>query len=513
MVPAASAAAQTTPSSSSAPITVSGVVLSATSATPISRALVRLNDRMMLTDHEGKFEFGQFGPANAASLEVRKPGFYFSREMGSTTISLSASQLAAPIVVRLYPEAVMTGTLTGPDGMPLPQVLVMAMRSVYTDTGQQWSTSGQIMTNSRGEFRLAVPPGDYRIETNFSPHVRNSSDAILPLVYPVPGASSTADSIHMSSGTEEHFELHPGVSRTYMVSLHLDPPQERGFPMLLARTSDGTVLPVSMIRNGPAGGDEMRVALPSGTYTLTASMNMGETTEYGDSAVTVADHDLSGVTLRMSPVASIPVQVILDSDSTSDKTPPSPQQLGLALDNIQKTVSRFGGSSRVTVMGGNGAAYLRPMPGVYRLSARGSSQWYIKSAMYGTTELLQQEMTVAAGAGSSPIIVTVSDQTGGLQGSVRKNGAPVSAWVNVIPSGSSAVPFYSTRCGADGSFNFASLPPGSYQVISFESHHQADYHDPKTLAPFTTYVRSVTVARGNKASVDLEAIPDSEINP
>ena len=37
--------------------TVIGVVTNAVNGLPVSRALVRLNDRAILTDHEGKFEF------------------------------------------------------------------------------------------------------------------------------------------------------------------------------------------------------------------------------------------------------------------------------------------------------------------------------------------------------------------------------------------------------------------------------------------------------------------------
>jgi hypothetical protein len=65
----------------------------------------------------------------------------------------------------------------------------------------------------------------------------------------------------------------------------------------------------------------------------------------------------------------------------------------------------------------------------------------------------------------------------------------------------------------DGSFNFPFLPPGTYQAISFENRHSLDYRDPKALAPFSTYVRSVTITSGNKATLDLDAVPDAEMNP
>ncbi len=104
------------------------MVLNAANGTAISRALVSLNDRAMLTDHEGKFEFDQFASTGTAVIEVKKPGFYFNQEMGVTNRVVRATELSAPIVVRLYPEALLTGTVTSSDGLPLPHVLVSALR-------------------------------------------------------------------------------------------------------------------------------------------------------------------------------------------------------------------------------------------------------------------------------------------------------------------------------------------------------------------------------------------------
>jgi hypothetical protein len=486
------------------------VVLNAANGMPVSRALVSLNDRTMLTDHEGKFEFDRFASTNTAMLGVKKPGFYFNQDTGVTNRVIRAAELSGPIVVRLYPEALLTGTVTSSEGMPLPHVLVSALRSTYSQSGHQWASVAQNITNTRGEFRLTVPPGDYRVSTNFSPRSSGTSEAVLPLLTPVPGSAGSDSSIHVSSGTEERFDLHPVVARTYMVGLRIESSGGPMFPMIMARSSDGTVFPVSNFRNRANGMDETRIALPSGTYTLMANFARGENMEYGEASITVPDHDISGVTMRLSTVASIPIQILVDSDSTSDKTPPAPQQLGLQLRNVQE--SQMPLNSSWAMGGGSGGAYFRPVPGTYRFSAGGSGQWYVKSALYGSADLLQQTMTVAAASGSSPIVITVSTQTGGLQGATRQDGMAVQAWINVIPTAPSAVPFYSLRSGTDGSFNFSALPPGNYQVICFQNRYAADFRDPKVLAPFTTYVRNVTISPGNKSTIDLDAVPDTEMH-
>ncbi|MEG9435297.1 carboxypeptidase regulatory-like domain-containing protein [Edaphobacter sp. HDX4] len=493
--------------SSAEPISLSGVVVNATNGSPVSRALVRINDRAMLTDHEGKFAFDQFSSAGSAVLEVRKPGYYSSPEMGVTTTMLRTEQMMSPLTVRLYPEGLMTGTVTSSAGTPLPRVFVSAMRSVYSETGHQWIPIGHSLTNSRGEFRLTVPPGDYRIETNFAPRVGGSSDAAMPLMMP----SISDPPLHLSSGSQQQFELHPEVSRTYTVGLRVESGQEHGFPNLRARMTDGSLFPVSVLRGEDAGTDEMQVALPDGTFTLIANQSRGEETTYGEANVTVAGQDVHGVVLTMSSVAAIPVQIVRDPGSTSDKALPSPQQLGLMLENINGP--RIGDYGSLVMNSRGSETTIRPTPGVYRFGSRTRGPWFVKSATYGSTDLLRDNMTVAWGAASSPIVVTISDQTGGLRGSTRLGSAGASIWIEVIPQFPNAVPFYPGRSDLSGNFDFPSLPPGSYQVIGFESRHSDNFRDPKTLAPYSTYIRNVTITAGNTAAVDLDAVPDTELRP
>lgn len=354
---------------------------------------------------------------------------------------------------------------------------------------------------------MAVPPGDYRIETNFSPRLAGSADAVLPVSFP-----AAADGlIHMGSGSQERFELHPVVSRTYPVRLRVDAPQDRGFPSLLAKSADGSLFPVRVLRGEDSGEGEMQIALPSGTFTLIAYLNHGDAMEYGEANVTVADHELAGIVLRLAPVSPIPVQIVVDPDSTSDKTPPTAQQLGITLQNVQGI--RVGSYSFYVSSGQNQDASLRPTPGSYRLATRNIGQWFIKSAMYGTTNLQQEDMTVTWGSASAPIVVTVSDQTGGLQGTTQLKGEATSTWIYVIPNAPSTIPFYAGRSSTNGAFSFSSLPPGSYRIVAFEERYSMNYEDRDVLNPYRTYVQNVTITAGEKATANLDVVPAAEMHP
>lgn len=504
--PSAVALQSSASTSVSETLTLSGTVLNAVTGAPVSRALVKVGDRAMLTDHLGRFEFNQFVASGSGIVEVRKPGYYFGSTGGTTTI-LFPDQMRSQVVLRLHPEALVTGTVTASDGSPLPHVFVSAMRSVYNESGHQWFPMGHSLTNSRGEFRMTVPAGDYRIETNFSTLLPGSSDAVLPFRLP-----STPDGlIHLGSGSQQQFELHPRVGRTYPVKVKVALPQGQGFPSLLVRAADGTIFPAHIVRGEDGDDGETQIALPSGTFTLVGQLNRAGGVEYGETEVSVADHAVEGVVLQLAPVAPIPVQMVVDSDSTSDKAQPTPQQLGMMLQNVQGPGV---GASSFPVLVQNQEASFRPTPGVYRLIGRNYGHWFISSASYGTSDLLKQDIQVSwGGAVGAPVIVTVSNKTGGLQGMVQLRGAGASTWVYAIPEGPSAIPFHAGRSTGNGSYNFSSLPPGTYRLVAFEERQWANYSDPEVLRPYATYVHSVAITAGETPTLNIDAVPAAEMLP
>jgi hypothetical protein len=120
---------------------------------------------------------------------------------------------------------------------------------------------------------------------------------------------------------------------------------------------------------------------------------------------------------------------------------------------------------------------------------------------------------VAPGSAGVPLRVTVSNQTATLQGTVKVNGTLGAGWVYLIPTTPSAELVISLRSNSEGVFNSAHLPPGSYQAIAFEHQFSANYRDPAALNAFANQIHSFTVNAGDKATLDLEAVPASEMIP
>jgi Carboxypeptidase regulatory-like domain len=500
------------PATTVAPSTVQGQVINAATGAPVPRALVRLNNRAVLTDHEGKFRFDQNTDSNA-NVMVTKPGFWATTEMQDAgNLSLQGAQMAAPLELRLYPEALLTGTVIAPDGTPLPRISVTAVRSFFDTNGHRWLIAGQAQTDSHGNFRLPVQAGDYRLETRYSPIDRMLDQAVLPVTVPADDSSNTSGVIQIHSGEEQHFELRPAVSPSHMVTVTT--PSAGGgreFMRITARSSSGATLQVNPQMDGVGG--EVKLQLPQGTYTLMATRNNPENPEQAETTVTVPDHDISGVVFQFSPIPSIPVELIVEPSPGSDTNqPPTLQQFGLTLENDQPDTERGDSTIRPITRRDQSLAFTTP-PGSYRLEGRNTGVWYIKSANYGDSDLLRQNLVSVPGAGGTPIRITVSDQTGSLQGTVSLNGSPAACWVYVIPSGPSAQSVISLRSGSSGSYTSAHLPPGSYQVVAFEHRHSVNYKDPASLTPFGNHVQSVTVNAGDKPMLNLVAVPVAEVAP
>lgn len=493
--------------------TIAGQVINASTGLPISRALVRFGDQAMLTGHDGKFEFDEVTSATG-NLQAIKPGFYSNIDAGGpTSLSLRPGRDTASLTLRLYPEAIFSGTVMAPDGDPLPHVVVVARRNVFYGSNREWIPAAQVQTDNHGRFRLPVPAGDYRLESMYMPRVNGTNEVLLPAQLPTETSSNTSGFLHIRSGEEQQFELHPTASRAYTVTASFDSSLGRGFPRITAHlASGGTItLPVRFSGSGRTGS--ARMELPSGTYSLSASVMSPEGAEQGETSVTVTDHDVSGVIFHLSPAAALPVELLAEGASISDSTQPKIQQLGLTLENDRLDSEIFNSTIRLTLRRDGTFVFTAP-PGNYRLRASGNGPWHVKSASYGASDLLQQELVVGPGADGTPIRIGVSNQTAGLQGVCRAGNLPGDCWIYVVPTTPSAYPVFISHANREqGIYNYSNLPPGSYQVVAFEQRHSADYRDPATIAPFATHLRTITLAAGEKPTLDLDVVPEAEIAP
>ncbi len=507
-------------SSTAAADVVAGQVVNGISGAPVSRALVQLGARAMLADGEGRFRFEQAGQPPSV-IRATKPGYSISPEQfdgGSAATSGNGDPLA--VVVTLWPEALLTGTVLAPDGEPLPHIAVQARRSVFDEQGHRFQQAGQSQTDSHGEFRIPVTAGDYVVESQFSQRGFERDEAVLPAAYPPALSGGTAGTVHLLPGQEAHLELRPGVSRTHVVTLPFDSDSDGGPPpRITVRSSTGVTFPASGFRSQEAGA--VRLNLPPGSYALHATRFGRDGVQFGDSSITVGDRDVAGPALHLSSLPNIPVEVVTDGSATASASattsgrgsasPPNVMQLNLELQPVEADPSSpFQNGVRPT-QGRDGTASFAAAPGTYRLNASWNSGWYIVSATSRGSDLLTEPLLISASSSPSPITVTVSNQTGALQGTVALAGAPAACWIYLLASGSALPKVIVRRSDSSGAFNIPDLPPGSYRVIAFPYRHSLDLEDAKVLDRFATQMGSVSVGPGSSETLDLRAVTAKEM--
>lgn len=487
---------------------VTGRILNANSGAPIPRVLVQLGPDVAFTDHDGKFVLAGV-PSNGGMVMLTKPGYFTSPERTDPPgVQVTAAQLAQPFELRLYPEALLTGTVATQDGAPLSGIQVTARRLATENAVRSFEIVTSVQTDSHGAFRLVVPAGDYQVVTQFVATGVETGLSILPAMAPSGSGSST---FHVGSGEQQQIELRPHTGIPHTVGLSLRGLAEDRSAAFTMSTGNGATW--QMGPDSEPDSDDTALHLPAGSYHLSVTSSNGDGLSFGEARLTVPDHNISGIVVQLAPVAPITVEVNVDPHA-STASPPSPQELGLQLvAEQQEQGSRRENAIRLQTRPGH-SPMLLPRPGQFRLIAAPRSSWYIESASYGGAEVLGQVLTVNAGSGSPPLQLVVNNRMGSLEGRVTTpGGAPADAWVALLPTFASALPMITLRAGSDGSFSLPSLQPGNYLALALEHRTVSDLQDPAVRNGLGLRPQTVSIEPGTRSTLDLEVFGSGSSAP
>jgi hypothetical protein len=498
----------TTGGSTVDPFELRGRVLNARSNVPIARALVHLGARAALTNQDGVYSFPQV-TSSTGLLVPSKPGYYASASGNDAYLQTQPLVAGTSVDLLLYPEAVIAGVVANAAGEGLPNFTINVRRSSFDENGHHWTQTGFARTDTTGAYRQVVPAGDYTVQAHSLGRVRGDSEIYLPVSVPA-DSMSIADALHLKPGDVAQVNLRPEAKKAYVVSLTSDSDATRGFPRVVAYNTSGLTIPATPI---PERGDPgtIRVLLPNGTYRLAATMQTREGSMEGEAHVTVAGHDVEGVTLHYSQAPRLPIELSVEPGvSTDNITVPTARTLGLMLTSKVENGDGVEQNYPVASAQGQPDGFAVPV-GSYRFQARASGQWYVTSADYGGTNLLTDNLTMALGGGAQTVRIRISNQTAAVSGTVTIGDQPVQAFLYFVATGPSATPVLMIRGNADGSFNRGNLPPGGYRVLAMQQRIQADLRDPATMSRFLGKVQTVTLTAGSTQTLTMQAVPSTEI--
>ena len=159
---------------------IEGQVLNGVTGEPLKKAALTLQiigargqPTVTVTDAGGQFAIQNIDPGRYL-LSAERNGFvrqsYGSRSPNrpGTTLTLERGQRVTDIVIKLMPQAVITGRILDEDNEPVSNVTVQPLGYAYVQGKRQLLPASSAQSNDLGEYRIhGLSAGKYYLMANF----------------------------------------------------------------------------------------------------------------------------------------------------------------------------------------------------------------------------------------------------------------------------------------------------------------------------------------------------------
>lgn len=517
--------------------TVSGTVIDAVTGEPVRKALVQLNaqqGRTAFTDGDGRFQFDGISPGTV-SLQAQKPGYFGEQELpGHAPPQTEVGPKTEAVVLKLTPESVISGTVTTVAGIPLEHAPVSLTYLTVRDGRRRWETRGQTNSDESGRFRFAnLLSGTYYVGAGpFTPRqgaffeLKQKPKTGYPGVY-YPGAPdlASASAIQLTAGQQVEANFVLTEVPTYNISGTINgygAGQGVGVQLL---NQSGTVVPVDVQFSAENGRFDVH-GLPAGTYVLKVfSQSAANQPLRAEVTLNVASN-IFNLKLALGPAIEIPISAHTESKAPAGQVSPPDTGAVNAASPPPLSVHLLGsapgmGDSFSTLEGPPAQQKLiirNVDPGRYTVDVMPQGPWYVQSAEFGQTNLLNDDLTVTPGAPARPIEVVLRNDGASLAVTVSpRDDKNLPATVVAIREGaekaSPRTAYYrppSETSQENAGVLIESLPPGDYLVLAFDNAESVEYSNPDVLQDYLSNAVRVTLTADQRAKVTIDAIRTGE---
>jgi hypothetical protein len=535
---------------------VAGVVIKDPGSEPVKKALIEL---IAQSQNEGGNYTGVTGVDGSFRIENILPGRYHllveragyqeidkhRYRTEGRVLTLTAGQEIKDLVIRLQATAVMEGRVTDEDGDPMPEAQVAVLRQTFVAGRSHWEQVGAERTNDLGEYRIAglaagsyfvsvTPPPDFRslieaasTSTAAAPHNgTGASDKPAPVAYQTtyyPGTrdrgQAAAIQLHAGDAFPVNFSLTPSPSLTIRGSVVNLPPGSSAAILLQSRDFNLVLNGAEMHKDGSF---EIRDVSP-GAYTILATVDNGAVPMMARQALQVASANVEGLRLTPQTGGSIHGRLRMEA---SGNARPDPSQMFLLLrpadgeDDVLGVFSMGEGFSTVAHVNAGGNFEWKNVPaGHYSVlisEASAMPDWFLKSGAAGGREVADSGFSVSGGATTLELVASAN---GALAEGVtldQKDEPVADAVVVAVPEARwRSRPDRYGKAVSDqrGHFTLRGLPPGDYTLFAWESVDGEAYYNSEFLKTYEGQGRPLHVNEGDRANVQLKAIPAAEDQP
>ncbi len=523
---------------------LAGTVVNSMSGRPIARALVRLAQfpgRAVLSGQQGDFSFDNV-PQGTTEVLVTKPGYFHSGPGSANYLSSAGNSLpyrveigpdTGNVVLKLAPEAMISGSIEGEDEEPVEGVMVEVLRSQIIEGRRQLVLARRSVTSDEdGNFRIAgLPPGRYYMcvrasqSSRLALAARSASEGeVYPALTYFPSSPDVAGAAPLDLTAGQHQEAHFTLKMvpSYKVAgvvANAGEWKQVNQPMLLDEFQRPLFGPDRFDRQ--SGVFEFR-AVPAGSYWLQFGARDGAGQYFPTYRRLLVQSNIADLRLSVQPGLDIPVVVhtefvkggapkghctyssdgqVHESDCTD--YPAAHVELH-SLDFINVRFHSDGGPLKA------GFSVHGVSPGRYTVHATAAFGGYIQSARCGNLDLLHEPLVVPEGGNPGPIEVVVRDDSASLKIQVRTDKPGQQTLVLVFPDPVTMPEPQAWATTQGGEMYAGSLAPGAYKIFAFDAADGFDYSNLEALEKYASQATSVKVGASEDANVVVELIHTGE---
>jgi hypothetical protein len=449
--------------------TVQGILVEHASGRPLSRTVVRLDPVPNSAGQSGKSIVTRTGRIGNFIFPIVPSGLYFltaSREgyfpaaygqrlpagRGVPVAVTADSTLTAEL--RMRHKAALTGRILDENGVGAPGVSVVAYRARLP-----LRTAGSGISDDRGVFRIAgLDPGKFWVRSG--PHVLGDGSGWMPTFATQSTALRNARTYQIAVDTEAtDADVFPEPGAVFELSGVITC-EKPGFVQVTL--SSDTIQKSSRVACPITGGYSFN-NLSAGDYEILA-------TSEADGSAAFTEFTLGGnlrLPLTLHSMPEIEIEVWRDASGAVTNIP---------VKLIGRPLKLSGSSGDMVEI----AKRTRLAPGFWELRAMVPAGHYVTSIANIRSFRLRRGAVPKSSSAYETLIdsqrpalirVSISDQAGRIEGSVKSEGkpvpgAPVFLWPVAESARRSLGESIQTVTDTEGNFSFADLPPGDYRVLS-----------------------------------------------
>jgi hypothetical protein len=492
------------------PYRIAGTAVNAKAGGPLARARVSISDsknrqnlQSLITGDDGRFEFHV--PSGKYELFAAKRGYitasYNQHDQFSTAIVTGADVDTENLVLRLAPDAVLTGRVLDEFGEPVRRAQVTLYREFHAQGISRVVKFRTASTDDQGRYEVTpLNEGTYFVSANATPwyavhpqtrfesaadspqvslfpsHVDPSLDVAYAITYygdvtesdeaapiPVRGGDRLEADIHLHPVPAMHLLLHVATE---------------GSVVSLPRLEKSAFQSLEMINSeivGIAPGVFELTGVAPGRYSVATNDAGGEIKELAESNLSSGELDMSSAKSTTKITAKIQIE--------GSSTVPASFQVAMLAENGSPKVSPADAKGEVN--------FANVGAGRYDFAAWSETQRYsvVRIATEGgvtSGRSLNVSPNISPGASLSITLSLVGGSVT-VEGYAKRDGRAASGvMIVLVPKNPSENRdrFRRDQSDLDGSFSLPNVIPGKYSIVAIDDGWDLDWAKPSVIAAY-----------------------------